>query len=86
MSDVDVNARLIQAAIHLVRPLVTQPDEVQAQVRPVDAGGLEVVVTVHPDDVGRVIGRQGKMIRNLRTIIALAERTLGTPATLEIVG
>ncbi len=81
----DVHERLILAAIHLVRPLVTQPEEVRAEVR-TDAQPLQVVVTVHPDDVGRVIGRQGKMIRSLRTVFSLAERSLGTAATLEIAG
>lgn len=65
---------LAEALEHLVRGLVPNPDEVR--VREVDRGRVRTLeVRVHPDDVGKVIGRQGRTASALRTVIgALAGR------------
>ncbi|RCK68167.1 MULTISPECIES: RNA-binding protein [Desertihabitans] len=65
---------LADALEHLVRGLVTHPDDVR--VRDVDGRrGRMLEVRVHPDDVGKVIGRQGRTASALRTVItALAGR------------
>lgn len=60
---------LADALEHLVRGLVSNPDDVQ--VRDVDGRrGRMVEVRVHPDDVGKVIGRQGRTAGALRTVVA----------------
>ena len=52
----------------LVRALVDQPDMVS--VHEVENGDvLTVELRVAPDDVGKVIGRQGRIARALRTIV-----------------
>ena len=64
---------LNDALEHLVKGIVDRPDDV------VVAGGEssrgEVLeVRVHPDDLGRVIGRGGRTAKDLRTVIsALAD-------------
>ncbi|MCL2465245.1 MAG: RNA-binding protein [Micrococcales bacterium] len=65
---------LSEALEHLVRGLVPHPDDVR--VRETSRGrGRTLEVRVHPDDVGKVIGRQGRTASALRTVIgALAGR------------
>jgi predicted RNA-binding protein YlqC (UPF0109 family) len=60
---------LADALEHLVRGLVPNPDDVR--VRESDRGRVRTLeVRVHPDDVGKVIGRQGRTAGALRTVIA----------------
>ena len=59
---------LDRALSHLVREIVDNPDEVSVSVVDTPRGEL-IEVRVHPDDLGRVIGRQGRTAKALRTII-----------------
>lgn len=53
---------------HLVRGIVDNPDDVVVTSKSMRRGAL-LEVRVHPDDLGRVIGRQGRTARALRTIL-----------------
>lgn len=58
---------------HLVKAIVDHPDEVQIDVRETDRGEV-LDVRVHPEDLGRVIGRNGRTAQSLRTVVgALSE-------------
>ena len=59
---------LDRALGHLVREIVDNPDEVSVSVVDTPRGEL-IEVRVHPDDLGRVIGRQGRTAKALRTVI-----------------
>ncbi|MFC7405252.1 RNA-binding protein [Georgenia alba] len=59
---------LADALEHLVRGIVDHPDDVQVSARSLRRGEL-LEVRVHPDDLGRVIGRSGRTARALRTVI-----------------
>jgi len=66
-------SRLSDAVAHLVKGIVDHPDEVRVAT---DGGarGETIEVSVHPDDLGRVIGRGGRTAKALRTVAsALAE-------------
>ncbi|MEO8106517.1 MAG: RNA-binding protein [Actinomycetes bacterium] len=64
-----------QALDHLVRGIVDNPDDVQVQLREQRRGGRLYEVRVHPDDLGRVIGRGGRTASSVRTVAdALAKR------------
>ncbi len=65
---------LAEALEHLVKGIVRNPDDVR--VTDVDRRHQRVLeVRVHPDDIGKVIGRQGRTASALRTIVtALNER------------
>jgi predicted RNA-binding protein YlqC (UPF0109 family) len=60
---------LEEALEHLVRGIVDNPDEVQVDLRTLRRGKV-LEVRVHPDDLGKVIGRGGRTARALRTVIA----------------
>jgi len=60
---------LADALEHLVRGLVPNPDDVR--VREADRGRTRTLeVRVNPEDIGKVIGRQGRTAGALRTVIA----------------
>lgn len=64
---------LDRALNHLVREIVDNPDEVSVTVVDTHRGEL-LEVRVHPDDLGRVIGRAGRTAKALRTLVnALAD-------------
>jgi predicted RNA-binding protein YlqC (UPF0109 family) len=61
-------AVLSDALEHLVRGIVDSPDDVD--VRRKNGRRFDVLqVRVHPDDLGRVIGRAGRTAKALRTVI-----------------
>ena len=70
---------------YLAKGLVDKPDEVR--VERVERDGA-VVLELHcaPDDVGKVIGRQGRTARALRTIVRASGARSNERALLEIVG
>ncbi len=59
---------LEDALAHLVRGIVDNPDDVDVQMR-TNRRGRSLDVRVHPDDMGRVIGRSGRTATALRTVI-----------------
>jgi predicted RNA-binding protein YlqC (UPF0109 family) len=69
----------------LARGLVDQPDEVRV-VRSEREGTVVLELHVAPDDVGKVIGRQGRIARALRTIVRASGARSNERALLEIVG
>ena len=65
---------LAEALEHLVQGIVTHPEDVRIRDKELRHGRM-LEVRVHPDDVGKVIGRQGRTASALRTVVqALAGR------------
>ncbi|HEX2246712.1 MAG TPA: RNA-binding protein [Arthrobacter sp.] len=60
---------LAEALEHLVRGIVDSPEDVKVTVKTNRRSDI-IEVRVHQDDLGRVIGRQGRTARALRTVIA----------------
>ncbi|MFZ1987583.1 MAG: KH domain-containing protein [Minisyncoccia bacterium] len=52
----------------VVKALVDHPDDVVI-VRTVDEMGVLLVLTVHPEDMGKMIGRDGNTAKSLRTLL-----------------
>lgn len=59
---------LEDALRHLVRGIVDHPDDVSVTARR-GKRGASIDVRVHPDDMGRVIGRGGRTATSLRTVL-----------------
>jgi predicted RNA-binding protein YlqC (UPF0109 family) len=76
-----VSAELVE---YLARRLVDEPDAVR--VEEVEREG-ELVLELHvaKDDVGKVIGRQGRIARALRTVVRAAAARGDRRVLLEIV-
>lgn len=60
---------LAEALEHLVRGIVDSPDDVEVQSRDTRRGEL-LEVRVNPEDLGRVIGRNGRTAKALRSVIS----------------
>ncbi len=66
---------LAEALEHLVRGIVRNPDDVTVRDKQMRHGSV-LEVRVHPDDLGKVIGRGGRTATALRTVIgALAGKS-----------
>ena len=59
---------LADALEHLVAGIVSNPDDVTVREKELRRGRL-LEVRVHPEDVGKVIGRQGRTASALRTVV-----------------
>ncbi len=59
---------LADALEHLVSGIVANPDDVSVVERDTRRG-LLVQVRVHPEDIGRVIGRGGRTATALRRVV-----------------
>lgn len=67
----------------MARRLVDKPDEVS--VRVVEEDDADVAeLSVAPDEMGRVIGRQGRTVQALRTLLDVAGDKEGRAYDLEI--
>jgi len=64
---------LASALEHLVKGIVDNPDDVRVESSTSPRGEV-LEVRVHPDDLGRVIGRAGRTAKALRQLVnALAD-------------
>ena len=69
---------------YVVKELVDHPDEVN--VREVDGERVVVFeVRLNPTDIGKVIGKQGRTITAIRTLLTSAAAKHGKRAMLEII-
>jgi uncharacterized protein len=68
---------------YIVRSLVDRPDQVEIRASDVEGGKL-FELKVAPEDVGKVIGRDGRTVNALRTLLAAAAQRSGAKARLEI--
>ena len=67
----------------IAKALVDHPEQVQ--VRAVDGEQVTVLeLRVHPADLGKVIGRQGRTAKSIRTILGAAGMKIRKRLTLEI--
>ena len=69
---------------YVVKGLVQHPDDVM--ITPVDREGATVYeLRLNPQDVGKVIGRQGMTINAIRSLLLAGSARKGLRCTLEIV-
>ncbi|AWV48133.1 hypothetical protein JK2ML_1617 [Mycobacterium leprae Kyoto-2] len=60
---------VVDAVEHVVRGIVDNPDDVRVDLV-ISRRGRTVEVHVHPDDLGKVIGRGGRTATALRKLVA----------------
>lgn len=66
------------------KKLVEHPEDVQVRVIEGD-DGQTYELRVHPDDMGRVIGKNGRVAKAVRMLVSSAAAKQDVRATLEIV-
>jgi uncharacterized protein len=65
----------------LVR-LVDEAEAVEVRVQPGSPTLYEAIVA--PDDIGQVVGREGRIVKSIRALVAAAAQKRGEYATFEI--
>lgn len=69
----------------IVKPLVNHPDDVQVNVVE-DERRITYKLSVHQEDMGKVIGKQGRVAKAIRTVVyAAAGSQLQKKVYLDIV-
>ncbi len=71
--------------LFLCRSVVASPDAVSIEASAVDDARVRFDVTVDPDDMGRVIGRRGKVASAIRTVVGAAGAKDGVTTEVEFV-
>ncbi|HZJ23216.1 MAG TPA: KH domain-containing protein [Anaerolineales bacterium] len=69
---------------YIAKSLVDHPEEVQVR----ESGGgsrVRIELRVSKDDMGRVIGKGGKVANSIRTLLRVAAERKGKQATLDVV-
>jgi uncharacterized protein len=60
-----------KALEYIVKQIVENPDKVKIEEQE-DQGIINFMLTVDPADMGKVIGKNGKVIRAIRNVIKIA--------------
>ena len=63
-----MHPRAVELLTFLAKKLVAKPDAVSVALHP-DARGAVLELEVDPDDLGKVIGRGGRVAQGLRTLV-----------------
>lgn len=70
---------MVELVKYMVTALVDDKDSVE-----VTESGDEIKVKVAKDDIGKVIGKQGRIIKAIRSVVKAASIKLGKNMTVEI--
>ncbi len=68
---------------YIAKALVDKPDEVNVNVIEGEKNTM-VELRVAQDDIGKVIGKQGRIAKSIRVILSVVSVKLGKHITLEI--
>ena len=68
---------------HMAQALVNNPEAAQV-TETVNEEGWDLVLKVAPEDMGKIIGKQGRIAKAMRTVLKAAAAKDGTKVNLEI--
>ncbi|WP_302963220.1 KH domain-containing protein [uncultured Adlercreutzia sp.] len=69
----------------IVRPLVDEPDALEVSSVEAEDGGVIIEIRVAEGDAGKVIGRQGRVIKAIRTLARAAASRSGKLVEVELI-
>lgn len=76
--------RLEDLLLFLARELVDEPERVEVEAVETE-NRVDLELRVSPDDVGKVIGRQGRTVKAIRTVMKAAAVNAGKRVNVEVV-
>ena len=76
---------IVDLVRYLVTALVDDSDSVSVEPT-LDGGYLKVIITTHPDDTGKVIGRGGRTIKSIRTLARAAASSTQLSVDVDVEG
>lgn len=68
----------------VIRPLIDNPDDLVIDARETEDGSIFVEVRVNEEDAGKVIGRQGRVIKAIRMLARAAASSTNTHVDVEL--
>jgi predicted RNA-binding protein YlqC (UPF0109 family) len=68
----------------MVKSLVDDPDSVVITMTESEKG-INLAISVASEDVGRIIGKEGRIAKSIRTVIRAASRNVDKPVFVDIV-
>lgn len=77
--------RVADLVEYLVVSLATDVDAISIDVTDEEESSL-IEIRVSPDDVGRIIGRHGRVIKSIRTLARACGSKMGVGIEVEVVG
>jgi uncharacterized protein len=77
--------QLRELVVYMASNLVESPDDVDVTVEE-RGSAVHVTLRVPEEDMGKVIGRQGRIARSMRTLVMIAGTRHNVRATLDIEG
>lgn len=69
----------------IVRPLIEEEEALEVTAVEAEDGGVIVEIRVAADDAGKVIGRQGRVIKAIRTLARAAASRSGKLVDVELI-
>jgi uncharacterized protein len=75
--------QLEELLLFLARSLVDEPEKVEVEGRETDSR-VDLTLRVAPDDVGKVIGRGGRIVRAIRTVMKAASVKANKRVNVEV--
>ena len=69
----------------IVRPLIEEEEALEVTAVEAENGGVIVEIRVAADDAGKVIGRQGRVIKAIRTLARAAASRSGKLVDVELI-
>lgn len=79
------NDPIVELVDYIARNLVDSPDDVHINAKEDEENGIVVELTVAKDDMGKVIGKQGRIAKSIRTVVRAASVKSDKKYTVEIV-
>ena len=83
LAAIEPSERMKQLILEIVQALVDQPDDVSVEMLE-DQDSTVIRLRVAHEDIGKVIGKQGRTARSLRTILGAASMKLHHRFALDI--
>lgn len=75
--------QLVDLVRFLTKSFVDEPDQVEVTGTE-DDSRVDLEISVAQDDIGKVIGRQGRTIRAIRTVAKAASVKVGKRVSVEV--
>jgi uncharacterized protein len=69
--------------VFLARSLVDEPERVEVSATETDSR-VDLELRVAPEDMGKVIGRQGRTVKAIRTVLKAASVKVGKRVNVEV--
>ena len=73
-----------QTLANIAKAIVDNPDEVKVIIKEEDDEKIILELVVAPDDMGKVIGKQGRIAKAIRQLLKTASTSINKKVTVDI--